>query len=977
MTASRLAAPLGTRIDRSRSLSFEFNGRRYSGYAGDTLASALLANGVQLVGRSFKLHRPRGIFSCGVEEPTGLVDVGEGALRTPNMRATLVELSEGLVAASVNCWPSVGFDLGAINSKLAALLPAGFYYKTFKWPNWHLYEPSIRRMAGLGRASAQPDPDRYEEVAADVEVLVIGGGLAGLSAAVSAAEAGARTLLLASGPTLGGALAWRNDSEVAELLERATRSGVRQMTRTMAFGIYDHNLVCARETLPAVSTRRGVGGTAGADGGGGVLRERLWKIRARSIIVAAGALERPMIFPDNDRPGVMLAGAADKYAHAFGVACGRRVVIAANSDSAYGTAASLQAAGVNIVALVDRRPQADIGAEATHLRTLVNAGIVKVGGVKAVHGCTVVSADAGSRPERLDCDLILSAAGHAPAVHLHSQAGGKLRWLDASAMFVPDGAAPGVWSAGACAGIFSRDSVVNHAFELGAALARGGIVPAAVAGGAGRSLAATQWPGVTGKQFVDLQNDVSAADVGLAARENYRSVEHLKRYTTTGMGTDQGKTSNINALVLMSEFTGREPADVGTTKFRPPFAPVTLGLIAGRRVGALYRPLKHLPAHAWHQARGALFEQFGNWVRPAAYPLAHESLESAAQREAGTVRSAAGLLDGSPLGKIEIYGPDAAQFLDLMYVGTMSTLSLGQARYGLLLNENGIVADDGIVARLGPQHYWVNTTSAGVERTAAAFEEWLQCEYTQLRVLVTPVTSRWGNVTVAGPRAWDWMAAVGFDSALAPGVMKHMTLRESTLDGVPLRVLRASFSGELGYEINVPVDQVEALLERFWERAADFAAVPYGIEALEIMRTEKGYIHIGTDTDGTTLPQDIGFARAMERKAANFVGRRSLLRPASRDPERFQLVALSPVDGRTQLPVGAQIAAAPPPSQTEGHVTSSYWSPELRRPVALAMLARGSQRFGEKLRVHHLGSIVDAEVVKAPFVDPDGERLRG
>jgi len=972
---------LGTRIDRSRSLSFEFNGRRFSGYAGDTLASALLANGVQLVGRSFKLHRPRGIFSCGVEEPTGLVDVGEGALRTPNMRATLVELSEGLVAASVNCWPSVGFDLGAINSKLAALLPAGFYYKTFKWPNWHLYEPSIRRMAGLGRASTQPDPDRYEEVAAEAEVLVIGGGLAGLSAAVSAAEAGAHTLLLASGPTLGGALAWRDDSQVAELAERAERSGVRQMTRTMAFGIYDHNLVCARETLPAVSPRRGVGdargGTGGADGAGGVLRERLWKIRARSVIVAAGALERPMIFPDNDRPGVMLAGAADKYAHAFGVACGRRVVIAANSDSAYGTAASLQAAGVNVVALVDRRPQADIGAEAVHVRTLVNAGIVKVGGVKAVHGCTVISADAGSRPERLDCDLILSAAGHAPAVHLHSQAGGKLRWLDASAMFVPDGAAPGVWSAGACAGIFSRDSVLNHAFELGAALARGGIVRATVAGGAGRSLAATQWPGVAGKQFVDLQNDVSAADVGLAARENYRSVEHLKRYTTTGMGTDQGKTSNINALVLMGEFTGREPADVGTTKFRPPFAPVTLGLIAGRRVGVLYRPLKHLPAHAWHEARGALFEQFGNWVRPAAYPLAHESLESAAQREAGTVRRAVGLLDGSPLGKIEIYGPDAAQFLDLMYVGTMSTLSLGQARYGLLLNENGIVADDGIVARLGPQHYWVNTTSAGVERTAAAFEEWLQCEYTQLRVLVTPVTSRWGNVTLAGPRAWDWLAAVGFDPALAPGAMQHMTLRESTLDGVPLRVLRASFSGELGYEINVPVDQVEALLERLWERAADFAAVPYGIEALEIMRTEKGYIHIGTDTDGTTLPQDIGFARAIERKAANFVGRRSLLRPASRDPERFQLVALSPADGRTQLPVGAQIAAAPPPAQAEGHVTSSYWSPELRRPVALAMLARGSQRLGEKLRVHHLGSIVDAEVVKAPFVDPDGDRLHG
>jgi sarcosine oxidase, subunit alpha len=968
MTGSRLAAPLGCRIDRSQRLEFQFNGRRFSGFAGDTLASALLANGVQLVGRSFKLHRPRGIFSCGVEEPTGLVDLSTGATRTPNMRSTLVELYDGLVAASVNCWPSVGFDVGAINSRMAALLPAGFYYKTFNWPNWQLFEPAIRRMAGLGRASGEPDPDRYEEVAAQADVLVAGGGIAGLSAAVSAAEAGADTLLLASGPTLGGALAWRADPRVTDLIARAERCGVRHMTRTLAFGIYDHNLVCAREVLQS---------PAGRAAAGGMLRERLWKIRARAVIAATGAFERPVIFPNNDRPGVMLAGAADKYVHAFGVACGQRVVIAANSDSAYRVAASLRGAGVQVVAVVDRRPRADIGTEAAQVHTLVNAGIAEVGGAKAVRNCTVFSTDIDVPPERLECDLILSAGGHAPAVHLHSQAGGKLRWLEESAMFVPEGAAPGVWSTGACAGIFSPDRAVNHAAELGTALALGRAVPAAVVGGAGRSLAITHIPGVAGKQFIDLQNDVSTGDIGLAAQENYRSVEHLKRYTTTGMGTDQGKTSNINALVLMGEFTGREPADVGTTKFRPPFAPVTLGLFAGRRVGALYRPLKHLAAHEWHEAHGALFEQFGNWLRPAAYPTPGESLESAAQREAAAVRKTAGLLDGSPLGKLEIFGPDAAHFLDLMYVGTMSNLNPGQARYGLLLNENGIVVDDGIVARLGPQHYWVNTTSAGVERTAAAFEEWLQCEYTALRVLVTPVTSRWGNVTVAGPRAWDWLASVGFDSALAPSSMKHMTLRESALDGMALRVLRASFSGELGYEINVPADHVTGLIERLWERAPQFAAVLYGIEALEIMRTEKGFIHVGTDTDGTTLPQDIGFARAMERKAANFVGRRSLLRPAARDPGRFQLVALSPVDRRTLLPVGAQIAAAAPPTQTEGHVTSSYWSPELGAPVALGLLARGTQRLGEKIRVHHLGKVIDAEVVKAPFIDPTGERLHG
>jgi sarcosine oxidase subunit alpha len=969
MTASRLPAPAGDRLDRSQRLSFEFNGRILSGHPGDTLASALLANGVQLVGRSFKLHRPRGIFSCGVEEPTGLVDLSEGATRTPNMRATLVELYDGLVAASVNCWPSVGFDLGALNDTMAALLPAGFYYKTFKWPSWHLFEPAIRRMAGLGRASGEADPDRYEEAAAQADVLVIGGGLAGLSAAVSAAEAGADTLLLASSPTLGGAIAGRGDSQVAELIARAERAGVRRMTRTLAFGIYDHNLVCAREAFPPAAARAIHGG---------VLRERLWKIRARAVIAAAGALERPMLFPNNDRPGVMLAGAADKYAHAYGVACGQRVVIAANSDSAYRVAASLRAAGVNVVALVDRRPQTDIGAHAPHVRTLASAGIAQVGGTKAVRDCTVISTDTqGARPERLECDLILSAGGHAPAVHLHSQAGGKLRWVEESAMFVPDGPAPGVWSCGAGAGIFDRDTVMSHAAALGAALARGSAVPPAAVGGAGRSIAATHLPGVAGKQFVDLQNDVCVGDVGLAAQENYRSVEHLKRYTTTGMGTDQGKTSNVNALVLMGEFTGREPAAVGTTKFRPPFAPVALGLLAGRRVGPLYRPLKTLPAHAWHEVRGASFEQFGNWLRPAAYLKPGETLETAAQREAAAVRKTVGLLDGSPLGKLEIYGPDAAHFLDLMYVGTMSNLSLGQARYGLLLNENGIVVDDGIVARLGPEHYWVNTTSAGIERTAAAFEEWLQCEYTEMRVLVTPVTSRWGNVTVAGPRAWDWLASVGFDPALAPSSMKHMTMRESRLDGVALRVLRASFSGELGYEINLPADHVQGLLERLWARAEGFAAVPYGIEALEILRTEKGFIHIGTDTDGTTLPQDIGFARGLERKAANFVGRRSLLRPAARDANRFQLVALMPVDGRTLLPVGAQIAAGTPPAQTEGHVTSSYWSPELDHPVALGLLARGTQRLGEKIRIHHLGQVIDAEVVKAPFIDPKGDRLHG
>jgi sarcosine oxidase subunit alpha len=969
MSSHRLPEPLGSRIDRSRPIAFRFNGRALTGFAGDTLASALLANGVRLVGRSFKLHRPRGIFSCGIEEPTGLVDVGEGASRTPNLRATLLELHEGLAASSVNCWPSVAFDLGAANGAFAALLPAGFYYKTFKWPNWHLFEPSIRRMAGLGRAPRGADPDRYEEISSEADVVVVGGGLAGLAAAEAAASAGAKTLLLSASPTLGGALGWRGDGEVAALSEAAVRAGVRMLTRTLAFGVYDHNLLCAREDLCPV----GAGSEAR---GAGVLRERLWKIRARAIVAAAGAFERPMLFPDNDRPGVMLAGAADEYARAFGVACGRRVAIAANSDSAYRVAESLRSAGIEVTALIDRREAADIGASAEALagvRIFQNAGISKVAGGRAVRASRILGAD--GRETTIDCDAILSAGGHAPAVHLHSQAGGRLRWLADSAMFVPDGAAPGLVSVGACAGVFGREPARAHAALVGAAVARGAAPPAAPVGGAGRSLAATK--AGPGKRFVDLQNDVTANDVGLAARENYRSVEHLKRYTTTGMGTDQGKTSNVNALILMGELTGREPQEVGTTRFRPPFAPVTLGLIAGRRRNALYRPLKHLPGEAWHRARGALFEQFGSWLRPAAYPRSGEDLEAAAQREAAGVRRHAGILDGSPLGKLEVFGPDAARFLDLMYVGTMSTLTSGQARYGVLCNENGILVDDGIVARLGEGHYWVNTTSAGVERTAAAFDEWLQCEYTGLKVLVTPVTSRWGNVTVAGPRAWEWLAAAGFPQELAPAAMAHMTLRETTLDGVPLRVLRASFCGELSYEVNLPADRQEELLERLWSRAAGVEGILYGIEALEIMRTEKCFIHIGTDTDGTTLPGDVGLARGIERKHANFVGRRSLSRPAARDPARFQLVALAPVDGRTRLPVGAQIAAAPPPTLTEGHVTSSYMSPELGKPVALGMLSRGTQRVGERVQVHHLGSTIEAEVVKGPFIDPKGERLRG
>ena len=968
MSGRRLPAPSGTRLDRTREIRFTFNNRAYSGFHGDTLASALLANGVQLVGRSVKLHRPRGIYSCGVEEPTGLVDVGSGSRRTPNVRASLLEIHPGLVATSVNCWPSVGFDVAAINNWFSAILPAGFYYKTFKWPNWHVYEPSIRRLAGFGRASTEPDPDRYEEIAISADVLVIGAGVTGVAAAVGAARGGAEVLLLGGSSHLGGRLGYQGDAPTAALIKEAQQLGIRILTRTLAFGVYDHNLVCARQIIDGVNSQDAPG----------MLRERLWKIRARAVIAATGAFERPMVFPDNDRPGVMLAGAVEKYAHAYGVACGSRVVIAANSDQAYQVAATLRGLGVEVLAIADRRPDTLIAAEAPQgTQRFSDAMVSGVSGHRAVRGCSIATSQSETKATHFDCDLILSAGGFAPAVHFHSQAGGKLRWLDQSAMFVPDGAAGELYSVGACAGVFELDAALSHAAAVGTALGRRSAVPAAPIGGIGHSLANTHVPHLGKPQFIDLQNDVTASDVSLAARENYRSVEHLKRYTTTGMGTDQGKTSNINALVLMGEETQRTPPAVGTTKFRPPFAPITMGALAGRRVGSLYRPLKRLPAQAWHEERGAVFEEYGGWRRPAAYPRAGEAIEAAALREAAATRKGAGIFDGSPLGKLELFGPDAARFLDLMYVGTLSTLAIGRARYGLLLNENGVLVDDGIVARLGEQHFWVNTTSAGAERTADMFEEWLQCEFTDLKVLVTPVTARWANVTVAGPRAWDLLAAAGFDAALAPSITKHLSMAETQLDGMPLRVLRASFSGELSYELNVPADQAQPLLARLWALAPTFNVSTYGVEALQTMRVEKGYIHIGTDTDGTTQPSDIGFGRGVQNKTANFIGRRSLSRPVSCDAGRLQLVGLIPTDQRTRLPVGAHLARNPPPTRSEGHVTSSVMSPELGRPIALAMLVGGAARSGEYIGVHHLGTTIDAKVVPLPFVDPTGSRLHG
>ena len=956
MSGFRLAPPHGTLIDRTVPLRFAFNGRDFEGFQGDTLASALLANGVRTVARSYKFHRPRGIYSCGPEESAAIVETGADSRLTPNTKATQVVLTDGLQARSGPNSSNLAFDMAAIIDRLAALIPAGFYYKTFIWPSWHLFEPFIRTLAAPSLPSSEPDPDRYDTVHAETDVLVIGGGASGSAAALSAADSGARVTLIHWGPP------GRHTT--------LSRAGVRVLTQTLACGIYDHLLVAAVET-PATPSP---------------IRERLHKIRARRLVLATGALERPMVFPDNDRPGVMLATAVARYADRYAVACGRRAVLAVNADYAYPLAAALHDAGIAIGAIIDRRDAVSRVAQAAlpaGIEVLTGAVIVSVRGSKSVKAVT--ARDSGGLRREIEADLVCSAGGAIPNIALWAQAGGKSRWVAESSLFVPEGSPAGVSAVGACAGLFDPEVAISHAQALGRALARGDTPPDLSGLPVGRlgPVRADTSPGSSGparsagKSFVDLRNDVTTLDIDLAVRENYRSVEHLKRYTTSGMGTDQGKTANVNALVQLAVRTGRTPAQVGTTKFRPPYVPITLGVLAAGRGGARLRPLKHLPAEAWHLAQGARMGEYGTWLRPSCYPRQGETLQQAARREAIAVRSGVGLFDGSPLGKLQIHGPDAARFLDWMYLRTLSTLKVGQLRWGVLLNDNGVLIDDGVVGRLGDDSFWVNTSSANAERVVQHFEEWLQRELTELRVSITPVSWHWANITVAGPRAWELLSEAAFAPQLAPQAMPHMTMRSGEWNGLPLRVLRASFCGELSYEINVPARHAVRLYQHLFDAGRALEAQPYGIEALDIMRTEKGFIHIGGDTDGVTFPGDVGLGGAVSRKQSDFVGRRSLDCPTVRDPQRMQLVGLVPADLASPLPVGAHITDNPPPSVSQGYITSSCYSDALGHPIALARLMRGRERLGERLKLFNMGNWIEADVVALPFLDPQGERLRG
>jgi len=998
MTQRFRLASGGTAIDRARPLGFHFDGRRYEGYAGDTLASALLANGVHLVARSFKYHRPRGIVSAGAEEPSALVQLETGARSEPNTRATTVELYDGLVAASQNCWPSVRFDAGAIADRLSPLLPAGFYYKTFKWPPtsraWMRYEHYIRRAAGMGRAADAPDPDRYEHQYAHCDVLVIGGGVAGLVAARRAAEAGARVIVCQQSPRFGGAAVDTGDSLAGAPITRfvgdlvdALRAhpDVALLSRTTAFGYYDDNLVGA---LERIAERRPAQDSTQP-------RQRLWMIRAKAVVLASGAIERPIAYANNDVPGTMLAGAAFAYVKRFGVRLGTRAVVFANNDSAYEAALALREAGVAVAAIVDTRHDAEIGeAQRARARTAglpIRAGCV----VSRAHGRHRVSrvdiaARDGGEAATLECDLVAVSGGFNPTVHLFSQARGTLAYDATTASFQPGASPMAIVAAGAVNG---RCSVERAALDAeaaaDAALARARIRAQAVAtrrADDDRLRVDPLWsvPAQRGaKCFVDLQNDVTVADVALADREGYQAVEHLKRYTTLGMGTDQGKTSNVLGLALMGERLQVPIPEVGTTTFRPPYTPVTLGALPGVAKGAHVEPTRYSAMHAWHAERGARFVNAGLWKRPHSYPRDGESEDDAAAREARNVRANVGVVDVSTLGKIELQGRDVAEFLNRIYINRFDTLHVGRCRYGVMLREDGIVRDDGTTSRLGDTHYLMTTTTANAGAIMQTIERLLTIDWPHLDVHATSVTENWAAAALSGPKSRDVLARVA-DIDVGSDAFPFLavtTCRLRTAAGpVPARLFRMSYSGELAYEVHVHADRGRAMWEALLDAGASFGIMPYGTEAMNTLRVEKGHVVIGAEIDGRTTAGDLGMDRLVNRDKW-CIGKPLLDRAALNEADRWQLVGLTAGDGAL-IPRGANIVAdvdRATPNPMLGHVTSWCMSPHVGASIALALVAGGRARHGDALWAVSPLAGARAHVTVGPpvFVDPQGTRLRG
>ncbi len=989
----------GRLLNKDVPLNFTFNGRKMKGYQGDTLASALLANNQMLVGRSFKYHRPRGVVSSGAEEPNALINMGEGTRFEPNQRATTTELFDGLVAESQNHWPSLEFDIGAINSKLARFLPAGFYYKMFIHPRplWkHVYEPFIRRSAGLGKAPKMRDSDTYEHFYAFYDLVIVGGGIAGLMAAKAAASSGAQILVMEQSAHWGGRCVVEPDQIngkdpehfIEDLVAELTaQPNVTMRTRLMGTGVYDHGYLLGYERL-----RDHAPSQTGP-------RHRLWRIRAGKILTATGAIERPLSFAGNDLPGVILASALRDYVENFGVSMGDRTVVLTNNDDAYRTAIALKAAGLDVPVILDARSAGGgalaEAAQKLGIRVETGKAVAFVKGRGVVTGVAICDqAGQGTVLEEIACDCLAMSGGWSPVVHLWSHCGGKLVWDEALAMFRPDPEkAPlnqkgegFVLAAGAANGHFSLGAVMQDALQQGAEAA--GITAASqslpeVDQTAEAAMEAV-WMMPQGadvklrsKAWLDFQNDVKVSDVQLAAQEGFESVEHAKRYTTLGMATDQGKLSNINGLAVLAGALNADIPAVGTTTFRPPYTPISMGAIAGAARDEIFQPVRQTPMHDWHIEQGAYMEPVGQWRRPYCYPRADETHQDAVAREIRQTRNSVGLLDASTLGKLLVQGPDAAKFLDMLYTNMMSTLKIGKCRYGLMCSENGFLMDDGVVVRLGEQSFLCHTTSGGAEHIHAHMEEWLQTEWWDWKVYVANLTEQYAQVGVVGPKARDVLEKLG-GLDVSKEALGFMEYAEGRLGAFDVRVFRISFSGELSYEIAVPAGQGLAFWQALCAAGEEFGIMPYGTEALHVMRAEKGFIMIGDETDGTVIPQDLGLDWAISKKKSDFLGKRAQERSHMVDPDRWKLVGLETLDGSV-LPDGAYAVGegenANGQRNTIGRVTSTYFSPTLNRGIAMGLVAQGPDRMGEILNFPDLsGNEVKVKLVDPVFYDKNGDR---
>ena len=985
-------------INRNKEIYFYFNDKKYYGYEGDTLASALIANGVHLVGRSFKYHRPRGFFGAGVDEPNAKMQIQINGVSEPNINATEVELVEGMVATSQNCWPSVKFDIGAINNFLNKFFPAGFYYKTFMWPKsfWYkIYEPFIRKAAGLGVASTDKDHSRYEHKYEYCDLLVVGSGPSGLASAYAAAKNGAKVILAEDKPMFGGSLLTdevnignQTGKEWSEKIinELKSMENVIIKNRSQVFGYYDHNMIVMFERISDHKKEKNKF----------LPRQKLWYIRAEEVVISTGSIERPIVFGNNDTPGVFLASAAKEYMKLYGVLVGKKPLIFTNNDSAYETAIEFKKNGIDPLILDTREEHSsELANEAKNknIEIKFSYAVISAKGYKKVKYAEIGKLSSNktsfSNIEKISCDCICVSGFWTPTVHLTSQSGNKLKFDEKIDAFVPSTSKQNETTVGAANGVFNLKETLEQGFETGSRLSKkitnkDNKVSIPTVTERKHNSHDKFWcvplpKNKNYKRFVDFQNDVAVTDIELALREGYRSIEHVKRYTTLGMATDQGKTSNLNGLQLVSNIEKKIVPEVGHTTFRPPYTPVTIGAIVGREVGKQSKPTRKTPMHEWHKKNNAVFVDAGMWLRPRYYKIGNENLQQASKREAKNVRNNVGICDVTTLGKIDIKGPDSSELLNRVYTNAWMKLLIGKARYGAMLREDGIVMDDGTTTRISENHYHMTTTTAQAANVLSHLEYYLQVVWPELNVNVVSTTEQWAGAALAGPRSRDLLQKLFPDNDVSNERLPFMGYMEANFFGVSARIFRISFSGELAYEINVMSDHGQFMWDKIIEIGEKLEIQPYGTEALSTLRIEMGHV-AGPELDGRTIPYDVSL-EGMVSKKKDFIGKRSLQKEAFISKTRQKVVGLVPLDRKTNIPEGSHLvldANAKLPNPKLGHVSSSCWSVEKDNPFSLAILNDGKNMIGKKLyALSPLKDIViEVEVVSSHYVDPEGERVR-